>query len=104
MVIIVTTLMSLLNIVGSRKGLKSRRSLTLLFILAGIILAIFASRVFSDDLPMGIVLFDCVLIVLNFFGVMVSIFYVNKIELYAGLPDDLSPLPSFGPEVSFYLR
>jgi len=96
-VIAVAVLMSLLNIAGSSKGLKSRRSFTLLCLLAAIILAAFASRA-SDGLPLGIVLFDCLLVVLNFFGVLMSIFYVNKVELYAGLPQDLPYLPSFGPE------
>jgi len=31
-------------------------------------------------------------------GVLVSVFYVTKIELFAGLPQDLPSLPSFGPE------
>ena len=99
MLIVVAALMSLLNIAGSPKKLKSKQSFTLLCLLAAIILAVFASRV-SDGVPLGIVLFDCVLVVLNFFGVLMSVFYVNKVELYAGLPQDLSSLPSFGPEVS----
>ena len=103
MVIIVTVLMSLLSILGSFKRLKSRRSFTLLCLPAAIIIAVFASRAFSDDLPIGIVLFDCVLVVLNFLGVLLSVFYVTKVELYADLPQDLSSLPSFGPEVSFQL-
>jgi len=28
----------------------------------------------------------------------VSVFYVTKVELYAGITQDLSSLPSFGPE------
>ena len=94
--------MSPLSIAGSNKGLKSKRSFTLLCLPAAVILAVFASRAFSDDLPIGIVLFDCVLIVLNFMGVLVSVTYVTKVELYADLPQDLPSLPSFGPEVSFY--
>jgi hypothetical protein len=35
---------------------------------------------------------------LNLLGVLVSVLYVTKVELYAGLPQDLSSLPSFGPE------
>ena len=56
----------------------------------------------KESYPLGIVIFDCVLVVLNFLGVLVSVFYVSKIELYADLPQDLTSLPSFGPEVSFY--
>ena len=98
MVIIVSVLMSLSTIVGSIKGLKSRHSFALC-LPAAIILAVFASQAFSDNLPIGIVLFDCVLVILNLLGVLLSVFYVNKVELYADLPQDLSSLPSFGPEV-----
>ena len=101
MVIIVSVLMSLSTIVGSTKGLKSRRSFALLCLLAAIVLAVFASQAFSDTLPIGIVLFDCVLVGLNILGVLLSVFYVTKAELYADLPQDLPSLPSFGPEVSF---
>ena len=73
----------------------------LICLLATIILTVFASRVFSNDLPIEIFFFDCVLVVLNFLGVLVSVFYVSKIELYAGLPDELPHLPSFGAKVGF---
>ena len=103
-VIAITIFMSPLSIAGSIKGLKSKRSFTLLCLPAAVILAVFASRAFSDDLPIGIVLFDCVLIVLNLLGVLLSVIYVTKVELYADLPQDLPSLPSFGPEVSFYVQ
>ena len=66
-------------------------------------LIVFASRIvyLQESYPMEIVIFDCVLVLFNLLGVLVSVFYVTKIELYAGLPQDLSSLPSFGPEVSF---
>ena len=54
----------------------------------------------QESYPLGIVIFDCVLVLLNLLGVLVSVLYVTKVELYAGLPQDLSSLPSFGPEVS----
>ena len=55
-----------------------------------------------ESYPLGIVVFDCSLVCLNLMAVLVSVFYVKKIELYAGLPTDLpSSLPSFGPEVRF---
>merc|ERR1719264_103068 len=98
MVIIVSVLMSLSTIFGSTKGLKSRRSFALLCLPAVIVLAVFASRAFSDNLPIGIVHFDCLLVVLNLLGVLLSVIYVTKVELYADLPQDLSSLPSFGPE------
>ena len=33
-----------------------------------------------------------------------TILYVYKVELYAGLPQDLSSLHYFGPEVSFHVH
>ena len=55
-----------------------------------------------ESYPLGIVVFDCSLVCLNLMAVLVTVFYVKKIELYAGLPTDLpSSLPSFGPEVRF---
>ena len=45
---------------------------------------------------------DSVLVFFNLLGVLVSVFYVSKMELYAGVPEDYtSTLPSFGPEVSW---
>ena len=96
--------MSLSTVVGSTNGVKSRRSIVLLCLPFAIILAVFASQAFSHRLPLAIVLFDCVLVVLNFLGVLLSVFYVSKIELYAGLPQYLPFLPSFGPEVSFFMN
>ena len=66
-------------------------------------LIVFASRLvyIQESYPLEIVIFDGVLVLLNLMGVLVSVFYVYKAELYAGLPQDLSSLPSFGPEVSF---
>ena len=95
--IIVVTLISLLIAMMSSKKLK--QSILLICLLAVIILTVFASRAFSDDLPIEIVLFDCVLVILNFLGVLLSVFYVSKMELYAGLPSELPHHPSFGPEV-----
>ena len=67
-------------------------------------LIVLASRsvYLQESYPLGIVVFDCSLVGLNLLGVLVSVFYVKKIELYAGLPTDLpSSLPTFGPEVRF---
>merc|ERR1719295_972697 len=52
----------------------------------------------QESYPLGIVIFDCVLVLLYLMGVLVSVHYVTKVELYASLPQDLSSLPSFGPE------
>ena len=69
-------------------------------------LIVFASRLvyLQESYPLEIVIFDCVLVLLNLMGVLVSVFYVTNVELYAGLPQDISSLPSFGPEVSFYMH
>ena len=56
----------------------------------------------QESYPLAIVIFDCVLVLLSLMGVLVSIFYVYKVELYAGLPQELPSLPSFGPEVSSF--
>ena len=68
-------------------------------------LIVSASRLvyLQESYPLGIVIFDCVLVLLNFLGVLLSVFYVTKVELYAGLPQDLPSLPSFGREVSFFV-
>merc|ERR1719228_2591996 len=96
LVIIVVTLISLLTVMMSSKNLK--QCILLICLLSALILAVFASQAFSNHLPIGIVLFDCVLVVLNFLGVLLSVFYVSKMELFAGLPSELPHLPSFGPE------
>ena len=100
-VISVTFLISLAPVMTSSKSLKPRHSFMLICLLATNILAVFACRAFSDNLPIGIVLFDCVLVTLNFLGVLVSVFYVSKMELYAGLTRELPHLPSYGPKVGF---
>merc|ERR1719210_2351563 len=64
-------------------------------------LIVLASRLvyLQESYSLGIVVFDFVLVLLNILAVLVSVLYVKKIELYAGLPTDLpSALPSFGPE------
>ena len=68
-------------------------------------LIVLASRLvyLQGSYSLGIVVFDCVLVLLNILAVLVSVLYVKKIELYAGLPTDLpSNLPTFGPEVSMH--
>merc|ERR1719458_1973119 len=52
----------------------------------------------QESYTLEIVIFDCVLVLLNLLGVLLSVFYATKVELYAGLPQDISSLPSFGPE------
>ena len=66
-------------------------------------LAVLASRlVFTQSsYPLGILAFDCVLVLVNIMAVLVSVLYVTKLELYAGLPQELpSSLLFYGVEVS----
>ena len=54
-----------------------------------------------ENYPLVIAIFDSVLAIVNIFAVLVSVFYVTKLELYAGLTTDNPSLPTFSPEVSF---
>ena len=54
-----------------------------------------------ENYPLVIAIFDSVLVIVNILAVLVSVFYVTKLELYAGLTTDNPSLPLFGPEVSF---
>ena len=67
-------------------------------------LIVFASRLLytQSSYPLAIIVFDCVLVLMNTLAVIVSIFYVTKLELFAGLPRDLpTSLPSYCFDVSF---
>ena len=92
-----------LTIEGVKKG-EEKAELWFLVALHSIenFVIILASRLtyLQESYPFGIVIFDCVLALFNILGVLLSIFYVKKVELYAGLPNELPNLPSFGPEVS----
>ena len=49
-----------------------------------------------------ILIVDCALAIANILAIFVSVLYVTKLELYAGLPrDPPSSLPSYGLEVGF---
>ena len=65
-------------------------------------LIVFASRFvyLQESYQLGIAIFDCILVFLYLMGVALSVFYVFKVELYAGLPQEHSTLPPYGPEVS----
>ena len=71
-------------------------------------LIVLASRLVytqSSYYPLGILAFDCVLVLVNIMAVLVSVLYVTKLELYARLPQELpSSLPSFDLEVSFEIN
>ena len=56
----------------------------------------------QSNYPLAIIVFDSVLVLVNILAVLVSVFYVKKMELFAGLPQDLpSSLLTFSMEVSF---
>ena len=68
------------------------------------LLIVLVSRIVyaHSSYPIGIVVFDCLLVLVNILAVLVSVFYVKKMELFAGLPQDLpSSLSTFSMEVSF---
>ena len=69
-------------------------------------LIVLASRLvyLQESYPARFVTFDCVLVILNTLAVLLSVFYVSKMELYAGLPQNPSSHPTFGPEVSSHLH
>ena len=69
-------------------------------------LIVLASRLvyLQESYPTRIVAFDCVLVILNILAVLLSVFYVSKMELFAGLPQNPSSHPTFGPEVSSHLH
>ena len=65
------------------------------------LLIVFLSRLvyLQESYPLGIVVFDSVLLISNLLGVAMSVFYVFKKQLYADLPHDIPGSPSFRPEV-----
>ena len=76
-------------------------------------LILLASRLvyMQESYPRLFLIVDCALVTANILAVLVSVLYVSKLELYAGLPrgvhstlpkQDMTAisLPSFGPEVS----
>ena len=68
------------------------------------LLIILASRLvyMQESYPRLFLIVDSVLVLVNILAVLVTVLYVTKLELYAGLPRDLPPsLPSYGSEVSF---
>ena len=94
-----------LTINGVDKG-EEKTELWFLVVLHSLenFLTVLASRLVyaQSSYPLEIIVFDCVLVLVNILAVLVSVLYVTKLELYAGLPrDTLSSLPSFGLEVSF---
>ena len=58
----------------------------------------------QESYPLGIIIFDYVLVLLNLLGVIMTILYVYKVELYAGLSQQHCSLPSFSPEVSINMH
>ena len=67
-------------------------------------LIVFVSRLVYThrSYPFELIVFDCVLVWVNILAVIVSVLYVTKLELYAGLPQDLpSSFQFFSLEVIF---
>ena len=65
---------------------------------------VLASSLFyiQESCPRLFLMIDCVLVTANILAVLVSVLYVTKLKLFAGLPQDIpSSLPSYGLEVSF---
>ena len=68
------------------------------------LLIVLASRLvyMQESYPRLFVIVDCVMVTANILSVLVSVLYVTKLKLFAGLPQDIpSSLPSYGLEVSF---
>ena len=96
-----------LTIRGADKG-EEKAELWFLVVLHSLenFLIVLASRLvyMQSNYHLGIIVFDCVLVLVNILAVLVSVFYVKKMELFAGLPQDLpSSLLTFSIEVSFEL-
>ena len=62
--------------------------------------AAFVVKASVQNFDEGVFVIDLCLIIVNVFGILVVIVFQQKFALYAGLPQDMSDLPSFGPEVS----
>ena len=94
-----------LTIKGVDKG-EEKAELWFLVVLHSLenFLIVFASRLVynQESYPSLFLIVDCVFVIANVFAVLVSVLYVTKLELFAGLPRDIpSSLPSYGLEVSF---
>ena len=74
-----------------------------MIVLASRLVYLLSCNELQESYPLGIVVFDCVLVLLNILAVLVSVLYVKTKELYAGLPSEApSGLPSFGSEVRLH--
>ena len=59
----------------------------------------------QDCYPHLILIVDCALVIANILAVLVTVLYVTKLELYAGLPQDIpATLPSYDLKVSFQIN
>ena len=61
--------------------------------------AIFLPQTFTSGFDLGLFVINISIVTLNTLAVALSVLYTSK-ELFAGLPDSISGLPSFGPEVN----
>ena len=93
---------NILAIFFSIINFKTCRNLVLLLIslIALNIVAAFLVKALVTKNTLGLFLIDLWLVLTNVLGILVSATYQRKIALFAGVPTNLSDLPSFGPEVS----
>ena len=90
---------------GSRQG-EDKAELWFLVVLHSLenFMIVLVSSLFyiQESYPRLFLIVDCVLVTANILAVLVSVLYVTKLELFAGLLQDIpSSLPSYGLEVSF---
>ena len=94
---ILAVFLSILNF----KTLKVRGSVLLLICLVVFNApATFVIKVFVQDFDQGLFVIDLCLVILNVFAILMSFIYQSRIKLYAGLPQNLPHMPTFGPQVN----
>ena len=62
--------------------------------------AFMVGKALVEKFDVGVFVIDLCLVIVNVASILLSVFYQEHVKLYAGLPQNVSDLPSFGPEVS----
>ena len=62
--------------------------------------AFMVGKALVEKFDVGVFVIDLCLVIVNVAGILLSVLYQEHVKLYAGLPENFSDLPSFGPEVS----
>ena len=95
---------NILAIFFSVINFKTCRNLAVLLIslVAFNIAAAFLVEALVTEITLGLFSIDLCLVLTNVSGILVSVTYQQKVALFAGVPTNLSDLPSFGPEVSWW--